>query len=211
MLVIAVWSVRTTPAVSLYQQQTLMKVALSANNTQQAHAKKNPEKIRRAAKKPSPEKKFARNKPAKTLPARQKTADTTLPVKSVKQPGVVETALAHAPALPPASLTKSILPDRQQLTTRIQKHLKVQIAYHYSYPNIAVRNDWEGQVQLGLRVQANGELTHIHVINSSGYSVLDNAAVKSIRHVAALPEASDWLQGQTIDVILPVIYKLTDS
>jgi protein TonB len=108
-------------------------------------------------------------------------------------------------------VTKAVYPDRQQLTARIQKHLNVQIAYNYWYPNIAVRNAWEGRVKLGLRVQANGELTDIHVINSSGYSILDNAAVKSVRHVAALPEASDWLQGQTIDVILPVIYKLTDS
>ncbi len=111
----------------------------------------------------------------------------------------------------PATVTKAVYPDRQQLTARIQKHLNVQIAYNYWYPNIAVRNAWEGRVKLGLRVQANGELTDIHVINSSGYSILDNAAVKSVRHVAALPEASDWLQGQTIDVILPVIYKLTDS
>ena len=52
---------------------------------------------------------------------------------------------------------------------------------------------------------------HIHVIDSSGYRILDKAAVKSVRHIAALPEASPWLQGQSIDVILPVIYKLTDS
>jgi protein TonB len=99
----------------------------------------------------------------------------------------------------------------QQLGARIQKQLRLKIAFHSYYPGMAIRNAWEGRVKLGIRVQANGDLTDIHVIDSSGYRILDTAAVKSVRHIAALPEASPWLQGQSIDVILPVIYKLTDS
>ena len=64
---------------------------------------------------------------------------------------------------------------------------------------------------MGLRVRANGQLTHVRVINSSGYLILDNAAMDSVRRVAALPEAGPLLNGRHIDVILPVIYKLTES
>lgn len=101
--------------------------------------------------------------------------------------------------------------DIQAINKRIQEQLHTKILFNQYYPGIAVRNAWEGRVNLGMRVLANGKLTDIHVVNSSGYRILDSAAVKSVVRVATLPEARDWLQGREIDVILPVIYKLTDS
>lgn len=107
--------------------------------------------------------------------------------------------------------TKPAQNEQQAINQRIQKQLQTKIRFNQYYPGIAVRNAWEGRVSLGMRVLANGELTNIHVINSSGYHILDKAAVKSVVRVATLPEASAWLQGRDIDVILLVIYKLTDS
>lgn len=101
--------------------------------------------------------------------------------------------------------------DKQLLSEKIQKQLNLKIAFARRYPRIAIRNAWEGQVNLGIRVLSDGQLTDIHIINSSGYQVLDNAALNSITLVANLPEARPWLAGQSIDVVLPVIYKLTDS
>jgi len=204
-------SMNSAPVVMPYQPQALLKLALTENNTQQIQASIKPEKINKKTRQSAPIKTPVNSKTANKPVARQKTQNPPLPAKPEHEAKAAEIESTATTPPPATTMTRATVPDRQQLTARIQKHLRVQIAYNYWYPNIAVRNAWEGQVNLGLRVQANGKLTNIHVINSSGYSILDKAAVNSVRHVAVLPEASDWLQGQTIDVILPVIYKLTDS
>ncbi len=101
--------------------------------------------------------------------------------------------------------------DSQLISERIQKQLNIKLGFKRQYPAIAIRNAWQGKVDLGIRIQANGRLTHVHVIKSSGYNILDNAAITSVHKVASLPEAVYWLNGNYIDVILPVIYKLTES
>jgi len=101
--------------------------------------------------------------------------------------------------------------NKQLLSEKIQKQLNLRINFTRRYPRIAIRNAWEGRVSLGVRVMSDGQLTDIHVVNSSGYRILDNAALDSITRVANLPEARIWLDGRSIDVVLPVIYKLTDS
>jgi len=138
-------------------------------------------------------------------------------VKSAPKP-VISKPVTAAAQEPPTTVTSS--PDnatdnqenkQHAINARIQKLLHIKIAFNHHYPGMAIRHSWEGQVNLGIRVLASGKLTNIHVIDSSGFSVLDNAAMKSVVHVAALPEARQWLQGRDIDVILPIIYKLTDS
>ncbi|NOY67423.1 MAG: energy transducer TonB [Gammaproteobacteria bacterium] len=101
--------------------------------------------------------------------------------------------------------------NRQLLSARIQKQLSLKIKFLRNYPRIAIRNEWEGRVKLGIRVLSNGQLADVHIVNSSGYRILDNAAMRSINKIASLPEASYWLNGQAINVVLPVIYKLSDS
>jgi len=215
LLVVAAWSLETENVLYLQTQPIALKMSMNTIdndviNKRHAPSKPMPAKPRKVPEKPKPVKSAAQEKPGNT------TKKPALPV--IHKP--VKTARVHSntPATPIQTNTEPSITNegsqqasKQQLSARIQKRLNIHIAYNYRYPRLAVRNAWEGRVKLGLRVQANGKLTDIHVINSSGHRVLDNAAVKSVRHVATLPEASDWLQGQTIDVILPVIYKLTDS
>lgn len=82
---------------------------------------------------------------------------------------------------------------------------------YFSYPVLAQRRNWQGEVQLGLRVGADGQLSNIHIIKSSGYSILDRAAIKSLKQIAAIPGASDWLHGRHFDTVMPVEYRLIDS
>ncbi len=49
------------------------------------------------------------------------------------------------------------------------------------YPPEARRNHWEGTVVLNLKVAADGTLAAAEVAHSSGYEVLDRAALKMIR------------------------------
>jgi len=96
---------------------------------------------------------------------------------------------------------------RKRLNGRLQRAL---IA-HFDYPPVARRRGWEGVVQVGLRVEANGQLSRLRLIATSGHALLDRAALQSLGRVGRLPEVMDWLQGRQLDMILPVRYQLIDS
>jgi len=99
------------------------------------------------------------------------------------------------------SLSKSV-------SSLLYSDLKRAFDLHFYYPRMAIKRGWEGEVKISLRVEANGYLTHIQVIDSSGYNLLDKAAITSIDRVQILPAAIALLDGRSLDLILPVQYGL---
>lgn len=91
---------------------------------------------------------------------------------------------------------------------RIEAQLHTSLARHFDYPYVARLRGWEGSVLLAFIVQASGNLNDIRIIRSSGFAVLDDSAVDSLKKVQQLPEAVAWLQGRDIEMQLPVIYRL---
>lgn len=86
--------------------------------------------------------------------------------------------------------------------------LREALARHFHYPLMARRKGLEGEVKVSLRVEPGGELTRIRVQQSSGHTVLDEAAVTTLSKVGRLPQAVPWLGGAYFDLILPVQYRL---
>lgn len=82
---------------------------------------------------------------------------------------------------------------------------------HFNYPPLARRKGWQGEVRLGLRLESDGRLTHIRIVQSSGFAVLDNSAIKTARKVERVPDAARWLRGEWFDMVLPVQYQLNGS
>lgn len=97
------------------------------------------------------------------------------------------------------------------LQSQLKSQLKSRLLTYFHYPRLAQRRNWQGLVQLNVRVEANGVLSHIAIQKSSGYSILDQAAMNSLKQIAALPDAEHWLQGNSFDTVLPVNYQLIDS
>ncbi len=91
---------------------------------------------------------------------------------------------------------------------RVQAALRKALLTRFDYPLLARRRGWEGEVRLGLRVEADGELGSIRVVETSGYRVLDRAAVRDLEEVDTLPTLKRWLDGMQMDVVLPVEYRL---
>lgn len=81
---------------------------------------------------------------------------------------------------------------------------------HFDYPSLARRRGWQGRVNVGLHVAADGDLTRIRLIKSSGHALLDRAAVRSITELRNIPRAAQWLEGNGMDLVLPVRYQLAD-
>jgi periplasmic protein TonB len=108
--------------------------------------------------------------------------------------------------------------DTAEASTAIREATRVQIraliltdlARRFTYPPLAQRRGWQGEVLVSVTVAPTGTLNHVRVTQSSGYDILDRAAVNTIRNVGRLTDARSWLRGQSFELLLPVVYRLTD-
>jgi protein TonB len=55
------------------------------------------------------------------------------------------------------------------------------------YPPMARMNSWQGKVVLKFVVRDDGTVENLEVVQSSGHSVLDEAAMETIRRASPLP------------------------
>lgn len=97
------------------------------------------------------------------------------------------------------------------LADRLQARLQNSLRAYFDYPRIARHRGWEGRVEVGLRVEANGRLSDIRILRTSGYAVLDRAALASVGRIHRLRDAAEWLGGRPMDMVLPVQYRLIDG
>ncbi|MDH3979398.1 MAG: TonB family protein [Gammaproteobacteria bacterium] len=95
--------------------------------------------------------------------------------------------------------------------TAISNSVKKQISARFNYPLLARKRGWEGDVVLELRLEADGRMSNVRIAESSGYTLLDRAALKSARAVGATPGITQWLAGRHMDILIPVYYRLVDS
>lgn len=124
-----------------------------------------------------------------------------------------------------ASGTRAAAPDETRVTTQepaaraapaplsdseVTERVRAAAATHFYYPPLAQRRGWEGRVRVGLHISADGRLTGIRLLESSGYRVLDQAAVRSLERVAGLPGIDDRLRSGR-DIELPIEYRLVDA
>jgi len=99
---------------------------------------------------------------------------------------------------------------RQETDRHLRNSIMELITRKLTYPAIARRKGWQGIVKLELHIEADGSISNLQLDETSGYSVLDQAAIQCLQY-ASLPGAAHWLQGQTINIVVPVEYRLVDS
>ena len=68
-----------------------------------------------------------------------------------------------------------------------------------SFPAIARRNGWEGRVLLRLFINAEGAVTRVEVVRSSGHEVLDAEAVATLRTWRGTPAT---LNGRPVETVV---------
>lgn len=78
------------------------------------------------------------------------------------------------------------------------------------YPWLARLRGWEGQAVVRVRVSQGGRPISIHIVGSSGYPVLDSAAVDAIRHWRFHPLRE---RGRAVasGVDIPVTFRLDQN
>ena len=122
-----------------------------------------------------------------------------------KKPAATKVNVVHlnsaAQMESPSATTKS---TEKQLQSVLRKAFNT----HFYYPRMAIRRGWSGEVHLSLRIESNGTLSHVRILKGSGFGLLDDAAVNCLDKVDILPAAVVLLDGHSLDLILPVEYRL---
>lgn len=112
----------------------------------------------------------------------------------------------------PASATVSTAPDEGvRVRARVSHALQRRLRAEFTYPRLARKRGWQGEVTLSLRIERDGLVSHIQVAQTSGYRILDASALQSAGRIRALPEVVSLLDGQALDLQVPVHYQLLDS
>jgi len=106
--------------------------------------------------------------------------------------------------------TENSAPDKSRATVRVRTQLARAIDQHFEYPLLARRRAWEGVVVLSVSVDTDGRLDDVQLVKSSGHSLLDNAALTSVRRVRHLASVSGWLTSRLYGIQLPIRYQLTE-
>jgi TonB family protein len=81
----------------------------------------------------------------------------------------------------------------------------------FDYPLLAQRQGWQGEVRIALTVRASGQLSDVRIVGTSGYAILDEAAIRSVRQIREVPDAVALLNGESLELVLPVRYQLLAS
>lgn len=97
---------------------------------------------------------------------------------------------------------------RNEVRNRVLSRLRTDLHQYFVYPMLAQRQGWQGRVLLGFSVEANGAIRNIHVAAGSGYPILDTSAMNALARVRHLYEASEWLQGNRLEMQMPVEFRL---
>ena len=97
---------------------------------------------------------------------------------------------AAAPAVPKSVAKREVKAAQRKLSE------------HLFYPPEALARGLEGEVRVLVRLTADGAVDDVSVAASSGYPILDNAAIRAAWAMGALTGASSR------ELILPVIFRL---
>ena len=130
------------------------------------------------------------------------------PIRVAKQTAALQQPVADKTAARP---TRQQRISGNALEIELRGQLSRAMLPYFDYPLLARRRGWEGIVRVGLRVEADGTLSDVHMVEASRHPVLDRAAVESLEQVTHLPNAGSLLAGRYLELILPVEYRLLDS
>ena len=163
--------------------------------------------------------------PNSTALSKQTTAPPTgviatlAAVQDVAPPPAPRTSPEQSPSITPAikattatstTMTSNPVPQQEETDRYLRRSVMELISRELTYPAIARRKGWQGVVRLELHIEADGSITDLQVDETSGYSILDRAAMQCLQ-LASIPDAAQWLRGRAIDIVVPVEYRLIDG
>lgn len=130
-------------------------------------------------------------------------AETAKPVAAPAPAPSATDATTPAPARAAASGGAS----RQDWQSRLLAH----IAQYKSYPAIAQQNGWEGMSVVRFTFRRDGTVIGVELVRGSGRTVLDQAALATLRRASPLPPPPPSVPGDPVTLTLPLQFSLAQD
>ncbi len=96
----------------------------------------------------------------------------------------------------------------EEESLNFENAIKLKIQKARNYPEKARQEGIEGDILLSFEVLRKGELGNILIIKSSGFEILDNEAINTLKRAAPFPEIPEYYNLQKINLQVRIIYKL---
>lgn len=93
--------------------------------------------------------------------------------------------------------------DRKRYLGEELPKIKASIGERLTSPPVARRMGWSGTVTVSFCICADGRVTELKVVQSSGYQILDTDAIRTIRRSAPFPRPA-----HAVDLVMPIAYTL---
>jgi protein TonB len=117
-------------------------------------------------------------------------------------------SLLAAGLLATAALGQTAAPVPEDVLKQYRLEILKQASRVSSYPKDALELGIEGTAVVRLSIGADGRITSSNVDPSSGYAVLDIAALEMVRKAHPMVTLPPALRGRSFDVTVPVAYRM---
>ena len=117
-------------------------------------------------------------------------------------------ALLAASLLATAALGQAVPDD---VLKQYRLALLKQASHMSSYPKDALELGIEGTAVVQLSIDAAGRIKSSTIDPSSGYVVLDSAALEMVRKAHPLVTLPQALRGRSFEVAVPVIFRMREN
>lgn len=165
----------------------------------------------KAARTPSPAKAAAAPRepitPPQVTPSEPAVSPTSDPAATVVPPETSSSPLAGLAASSPAALSPG---PASSEPVWVEAHPRYDENPPPRYPRLAQQRGWEGEVRLRVWIAASGEVVEAEIRDSSGYSLLDRAALEAVRGWRFEPGRQGGVAVES-QVIVPVTFRLRRS
>jgi protein TonB len=161
--------------------------------------------------------------PVKAAPLTPATAAAPAPGRPVPAPAkpaseparpAAEPKPAAAPAPDPAAVAAAqqarLDKERQQaeLYNQYLGQVRKQVLRKIDYPRRAQKENIEGLVVLRINLDRNGNVASSEVAQTAD-DLLDASAVTAVQKAAPYPKPPEQLEGERFEILVPVVFKLT--
>jgi protein TonB len=160
-----------------------------------------------------PKEKPKREKVEKPKPKPDPEAEPEVVQKPTQQTVQQQAAKAAAPVQPstaPAAPSAADVARVSAAKVTWQGILEAHLRKFQKYPRSALRRNVEGTALIRFRMDRDGKVLSYTIERTSEHEVLDEAALAMIERAQPLPPLPDEVPGDSIELIVPANFNLTD-
>lgn len=100
-------------------------------------------------------------------------------------------------------------PGGKELLSRYEQLISLWIQKFKQYPDEARRQSMTGETLVRIRIDRQGNIKYWALENSTGYALLDRAAIDMVKRANPVPAVpNDYPAGETFDFLIPVNFRL---